>query len=230
VLAGLVGVPAGVVAGSRQNSVFDNDTIVLVTGGVAMPIFWTGLLMIIFFGVYFPVLPLSGVISDMVTLKSVTGFPLLDSIITGNGAALLSVLKHMILPVITLGSVPMALIARLTRSSMLEVLREDYIRTARSKGLGDRKVIYGHAFKNSLIPVITVMGLQFGGLLSGAVITETVFARPGLGRLGVTSILFRDYATVQAVVLVSAATFVFLNLAVDLLYSAVDPRIHHSKR
>src|SRR3981189_3582872 len=134
----------------------------------------------------------------------------------------------MVLPVITLGSVPMGLIARQTRSSMLEVVREDYVRTARAKGLREWRVIYGHVFKNGLIPVVTVMGLQFGSLLSGAVITETVFARPGLGRLAVTSILVRDYDAVQAVGLVSAITFVGLNILVDLLYGAIDPRISRS--
>jgi peptide/nickel transport system permease protein len=153
---------------------------------------------------------------------------LLDSIITANAEAFFSVLRHMVLPMITLGSVPMGLIARQTRSAMLEVLREDYVLTARAKGLREWRVIYGHAFKNGLIPVVTVMGLQFGSLLSGAVITETVFARPGLGRMAVTSILFRDYAAVQAVGLVSAITFVVLNILVDLLYGAIDPRISRS--
>jgi dipeptide transport system permease protein len=227
-LAIVVGIPAGVLAATKHNRLFDHAVMVTVLAGLSMPVFWTGILLIILLGVSLPIFPLSGVISDSVILTKVTGFPLLDSIITGNAEAFSSVLRHMVLPVITLGSVPMGLIARQTRSSMLEVVREDYVRTARAKGLREWRVIYGHVFKNGLIPVVTVMGLQFGSLLSGAVITETVFARPGLGRMAVTSILFRDYAAVQAVALVSASTFVVLNILVDLLYGAIDPRISRS--
>lgn len=227
-LAIVVGIPAGVLAATKHNRLFDHAVMVTVLAGLSMPVFWTGILLIILLGVSLPLFPLSGVISDSVMLTNVTGFPLLDSIITGNAEAFFSVISHMVLPMITLGSVPMGLIARQTRSAMLEVLRDDYVRTARAKGLREWRVISGHAFKNGLIPVVTVMGLQFGSLLSGAVITETVFARPGLGRMAVTSILFRDYAAVQAVALVSAITFVVLNILVDLLYGAIDPRISRS--
>ncbi len=227
-LAAIVGVSAGMISGSRRNSIFDNAAMVVALAGVSTPVFWTGILLILLFGVALGWLPLSGVLSDTVSISRITGSPMLDSLITGNWRALVSALRHLILPVVTLGSVPMASIARLTRSSMLEVLQEDYIRTARAKGFTELWVIRRHALKNALIPVITIIGLQIGGLLSGAVITETIFARPGIGRLAVTSILFRDYAAVQAVVLVTSIIFVLLNLAVDVLYSAVDPRIRYS--
>lgn len=190
-----------------------------------MPVFWIALLLMLLFGYSLRLLPLSGVIGDAITLGRVTGFPLMDSILTLNWSAAASVLMHLVMPSITLATIPMAIIARMTRSSMLEVLRQDYVRTARAKGLAERTVIYRHALKNALIPVVTVVGLQFGGLLSGAVITETVFARPGLGRLAVTSILFRDYAAVQGIVLVGATVFVIVNLLVDVLYGVLDPRI-----
>jgi len=227
VLAAIVGLVAGTISGSRPNSVFDNAVMVLVLVGISTPVFWTGILLILLFGVALGWLPLSGVMGDTVTLQTVTGFRVFDSVITGNWSALVSVLQHLALPVLTLGSVAMASIARLTRSSMLEVLREDYVRTAYAKGLTEPQVLHRHALSNALIPVITVMGLQVGGLLSGAVITETIFSRPGLGRLAVTSLLFRDYATVQAVVLVTATIFVLLNVVVDLLYGVVDPRIRY---
>lgn len=227
VLASAAGLLAGVISGSHQNSLFDSAVMVLVLAGVSTPVFWTGILLILLFGVNLGWLPLSGVISDTVTLQRVTGSRLLDSVLTQNWAALWSVVLHLLLPVLTLGSVAMASIARLTRSSMLEVLREDYVRTAYAKGSARARVLYSHALPNALIPVITIIGLQIGGLLSGAVLTETVFSRPGLGRLAVTSILFRDYATVQAVVLVTSAIFVLLNLAVDVLYGSVDPRIRY---
>ncbi|MDI7249418.1 MAG: ABC transporter permease [Bacillota bacterium] len=224
-LAVVVAVPSGVLAATRQYSLFDNLTMVGVLVGVSMPVFWIALLLMLLFGYSLRLLPLSGVIGDAITLGRVTGFPLMDSILTLNWPAAGSVLMHLVMPSITLATIPMAIIARMTRSSMLEVLRQDYVRTARAKGLAERTVIYRHALKNALIPVVTVVGLQFGGLLSGAVITETVFARPGLGRVAVTSILFRDYAAVQGIVLVGATVFVIVNLLVDVLYGVLDPRI-----
>jgi peptide/nickel transport system permease protein len=224
-LAVAVAVPAGVLAATKQYSLFDNLTMVGVLLGVSMPVFWLALILMLFLGYTLHFLPISGVVGDAITLERITGFPLLDSLLALNWPALESVLLHLIMPAVTLATIPMAIIARMTRSSMLEVLRQDYVRTARAKGLAERTVIYRHALRNALIPVVTVVGLQFGSLLSGAVITETVFARPGLGRLAVTSILFRDYAAVQGIVLVGASVFVLVNLLVDVLYGLLDPRI-----
>ena len=151
----------------------------------------------------------------------------IDSIITLNGAALISVLEHLILPAIALGTIPMAIIARTTRSSMLEVLRQDFIRTERAKGLSERKVIYKHAIRNAMVPVVTVIGLNFGLLLSGAILTETVFSWPGVGRLVVDAVYARDYPLVIGCILIFALVFVIVNLITDILYTYIDPRIHY---
>lgn len=227
-LAVLVAIPVGVLSATKQYSWFDTGSMTMMLLGVSMPVFWSGLLLMLIFGVVLHWLPLSGVISDRVTLEHVTGIYLLDSVITGNMEAFWSALQHLILPGITLGLIPLAVISRQTRSSMLEVFNQDYIRTARAKGLGHSRVNYKHALRNALIPVVTVVGLQVGSLLSGAVITETVFARPGMGRLAVQAIFGRDYPLIQGIVLVGAVTVVLINLIVDLLYAYVDPRIHYS--
>ncbi len=203
-LAGLVvavgvGVSAGVISAVRPYSVIDTAVMLVALAGLSMPVFWSGLMMILVFAVWLGWLPAVG-----------TGTPV-----------------HLILPAVTLGMATAAIIARMTRSSMLEVLRSDYIRTARAKGVAEPAVINRHAFRNALIPVITVVGLQMGTLLSGAVLTETVFAWPGIGRLLVEGILTRDYPIVQAAVLVVALAFVLVNLVVDVLYAVVDPRIHY---
>ncbi len=203
-LAGLfvavaVGVSAGIVSAIRPYSILDTGVMLVALAGLSMPVFWSGLMMIVVFAVWLGWLPAVG-----------TGTPV-----------------HLILPAVTLGMATAAIIARMTRSSMLEVLRSDYIRTARAKGLAEPSVVNRHAFRNALIPVITVVGLQMGTLLSGAVLTESVFAWPGIGRLLVEGILTRDYPIVQASVLVVALAFVFVNLVVDLLYAVVDPRIHY---
>jgi len=224
----LIALPVGVISATRQYSWFDTGSMTLMLLGVSMPVFWTGLLLMLGFGVKIPWFPLGGIISDRITLDRVTGMYMLDGLITGNIPAFLSALQHLILPGITLGLIPLAVIARQTRSSMLEVLSQDYVRTARAKGLKTVKVNYKHALRNALIPVVTVVGLQMGSLLSGAVITETVFARPGMGRLAVQSIYGRDYPLVQGVVLLGAVAIVIVNLLVDILYAFVDPRIHFS--
>jgi len=195
----VLGITTGVVAAIRPNSLVDSTIMIVATIGVAVPGFWLALLLILAFAVAVHWLPAAG----------------------GEG------LSHLILPAITLGFGTAAVIARLTRSSMLDVLGQDYIVTARAKGLPQRIVVYRHALKNALIPVITVVGLQFGTLLSGAVIIETVFARPGIGRLAVDAILNKDYPLVQGTILVAAAAYVLANLAVDLLYGVVDPRMRH---
>jgi len=203
-LAGLtvaivVGVGAGVVSALWSYSLADTAVMLVALVGLSMPVFWSGLMMILVFAVYLGWLPAVG-----------TGTP-----------------AHLILPAVTLGMATAAIIARMTRSSMLEVLRSDYIRTARAKGVGEAAVVNRHAFRNALIPIITVVGLQMGTLLSGAVLTESVFAWPGIGRLIVEGILARDYPIVQASVLVVALAFVLVNLFIDVLYALVDPRIRY---
>jgi peptide/nickel transport system permease protein len=227
-VAVLIGIPLGVLAARYQYSWLDNFSMVGATLGVSMPVFWTGLLLMMVFGGQFHWFPIGGILGESVTLERVTGIHILDGILTRNWPATQSALHHLILPAFTLGTIPMAVITRMTRSAMLEVLHADYVRTARAKGLGERIVVTRHALRNALIPVVTVVGLQFGLLLSGAVLTETIFALPGLGRLVVTSLLARDYSVVQAVVLVTATGFVLINLLVDILYAYLDPRIKYA--
>jgi peptide/nickel transport system permease protein len=224
----IVGIPIGMIAATRQYSLFDSMSMVAVLIGVSMPIFWTGLILMMIFGGTLGWFPIGGIIDDGITLQRVTGFRLVDALLTRNPQAFFSVVRHLVLPSIALGAISMATIARMTRSTMLEVLRQDYVRTARAKGLTERTLVIRHAFRNSLIPVVTVIGLELGLLLSGAVLTETVFALPGLGRLAITSLLARDYAVVQAIVLVSALLIVLINLGVDLTYAYLDPRIKYS--
>jgi len=193
------GVLAGIIAGVKQNSKFDYLSMLVALFGLSMPVFWLGLMLMLLFSIKLGWFPAVGA----------------DS------------LKHLVLPALTLGANSTAIIARMTRSSMLEVIRLDYIRTARAKGLPENTVISRHALKNALIPVVTVIGLQTGILLGGAVLTEIVFAWPGIGRLLVESILSRDYPVVQGVVLVVATMFIFVNLIVDILYSYLDPRIRY---
>ncbi|MGE5380536.1 MAG: ABC transporter permease [Methylocystaceae bacterium] len=227
-LATVFGVVMGVVAAVRQNTKWDYSTMVISLLGVSMPIYWLGLLLIILFAVILGWLPAAGRIDIGLEPAHVTGMYILDSIITGNWEALNSSLRHIILPGIALASYSTAIIARMTRSTMLEVIRQDYIRTARAKGLAERVVIYRHALRNALIPVITVIGLQMGSLLGGAVLTETVFSWPGIGGRLVEAILANDYPLVQGTVILIAAVFVLVNLLVDILYAYIDPRIHYS--
>jgi len=226
-LAVAAGVLFGVIAAVRQYSVWDNLSMVVAVAGVSMPVFWLGLMLIFLFGVALAWLPISGRLSVDVHLARITGLHLLDALLTRNGAAFWDALRHLVLPSVALGAIQMAIIARMTRSSMLEVIRQDYIRTARSKGLAERVVIYKHALKNALIPVVTVVGLTVGRLLGGAVLTETIFSWPGLGKFAVDAIYARDYPQVQGVVLLIAAGFVLVNLLVDVIYVFLDPRIRY---
>lgn len=198
-IATIVGVSAGIVSATRRNSVFDNASMFVALVGVAAPVFWLALMLQLLFAVQLRWLPATG----------------------------LGGIDHLILPSITLGMASAALMARITRSSVLDVLRQDFITTARAKGVSERMVIYKHALKNALIPVVTVLGLQFGILLGGAVLTETVFAWPGVGRLLVDAILRRDYPVVQGTVMLLAFLFVIINLVVDIIYAFLDPRIHY---
>ena len=227
VIALLVGISAGVISALKQNSIFDNVSMVVALGGVSMPVFWVGLILMWVFSFKLGWTPISGRLAVQIDLKQITGLFVIDSIITGNIATLRDSLRHLILPALSLATISMGIIARFTRSSMLEVIRQDYIRTARAKGVSEALVIFKHAFKNALIPVVTVVGLQFGLLLGGAVVTETVFSWPGIGNVIIVSILRRDYPMVQGALLLLALLYVIINLLVDVSYSYLDPRIRY---
>ncbi len=227
IFAILIGIIAGIISATKQYSLADYSVMGIALFGISMPVFWLGIMLMMIFGVFLGWLPIGGRIDLLIPFHRITGFMVIDSIITGNGAALISVLRHLILPAIALGTIPMAIIARTTRSSMLEILRQDFIRTERAKGLSERKVIYKHAIRNALVPVVTVIGLNFGLLLSGAILTETVFSWPGVGRLVIDSVFDRDYPLVIGCILVFALVFVIVNLLTDLLYTYIDPRIHY---
>jgi len=223
-----IGVVAGIISAVRQYSAVDHATMVGALLGISMPIFWLGLMLISLFSVKFKLLPVSGRLTIGLPFEPQTGFYIVESLVTGQWAVLKSCLRHLTLPTVALAAHSMALIARMTRSSMLEVIRQDYIRTARAKGLGERVVIYKHALKNALIPVVTVAGLQVGYLLGGAVLTETVFSWPGVGSLSVAAIQNSDWPLVRGCVILVAAVFVCVNLLVDLIYAYIDPRIHYA--
>jgi dipeptide transport system permease protein len=225
ILATLIGVPAGIFAAVKRGSWFDQLTMGAALVGYSMPIFWWGLLLIILFSGYLGWTPVSGRIGLSHFFKPVTGFMLVDSLISGKSGAFVSALRHLILPSIVLATIPLAVIARQTRSAMLEVLGEDYVRTARAKGLDPRRVIGLHAFRNALIPVVTTIGLQVGTLMAGAILTETIFSWPGIGKWMIDSIGKRDYVVVQSGLLLIALIVMAVNLAVDVLYAVINPRI-----
>lgn len=227
-LAVLAGVPLGVFAGYKHNSFIDLGTTVGALIGVSMPIFWLGLMLLWVFGLKLDWFPTTGRIDPEVSLETVTNLFIVDSIITGNWEALSSAIHHLFLPAAALATIPMAFIARITRSAMLDVLHQDYIRTARAKGMRELLVVSKHALMNALLPVITVIGLQTGFLLAGAILTETIFAWPGMGRWVVNAIVARNFPVVQAGVLVFALVFVGVNLLVDISYGWLDPRIHYN--
>ena len=228
IFAILVGLPAGIIAAIRRGTVFDHSVMTVSLTGYSMPIFWWALLLMLVFSVNLGWTPVSGRIDVVYWIDHVTGFMLIDTLLSGEEGAFGSAIAHLILPSIVLGTIPMAVIARMTRSSMLEILNEDYIRTARSKGIAPWRVILIHALRNALIPIITVIGLQIGILLSGAILTETVFAWPGIGKWLIESIGRRDYPVVQGGILIIATIIIIVNLLVDLTYGLVNPRIRHS--
>ena len=223
----LIGIPVGIASASRRNSVLDGVTMIGSLVGVSMPIFWLGLMEIMLFAVFLKWLPAGGRLSSGIEVETITNFILLDSLITGNTPAFIDAFKHIIMPAVALATIPMAIIARMTRSSMLDVLQEDYIRTAKAKGLIERVVLFKHALKNAFLPVITIIGIQAGTLLAGAVLTETIFSWPGIGKWVYDSILGRDYPIVQGATLLIAIIFMIANLLVDLSYALLDPRIHY---
>ena len=227
ILSIVIGLPAGVLAAVKRNTVADYAVMGVSLTGYSMPIFWWALLLILFFSVQLGWTPVSGRISVEFDVPATTGFLLLDAWRSGEAGALRSALSHLILPAVALGTIPLAVIARMTRSAMLEVLREDYVRTARAKGVSRLRVIVVHALRNALIPVITVIGLQVGLLLSGAILTETIFSWPGVGNWLIHGVLARDYPVVQGGILLIAAIVITVNLIVDLLYGVINPRIRH---
>ena len=224
-LALAVGVTLGALAALNRGKFIDQGVMGLATLGYSMPIFWWGLVLIMVFSVDLGLTPVSGRIAIEYDIEARTGFMLIDSVLSGEAGAFTSALRHLLLPALVLGTVPMAVIARMTRSSLLEVLREDFMRSARARGLSPLRVVVVHGLRNALIPVITVVGLQTGALLGGAVLTETIFSWPGIGKWLIDSIGRRDYPVVQAGILISALTFIAANLVVDVLYGVADPRI-----
>ena len=225
IFAVILGIPAGVIAAVKRGSFFDQSIMGTALIGYSMPIFWWGLLLIILFSGILQWTPVSGRISLMFFFPPVTGFMLIDSLLSGQSGAFKSAVSHLILPTIVLGTIPLAVIARQTRSAMLEVLSEDYVRTARAKGLSSFRVVGIHALRNAMIPVITTIGLQVGVMLAGAILTESIFSWPGIGKWMVDSVFRRDYPVIQGGLLIIAALIMFVNLIVDVLYGLINPRI-----
>jgi dipeptide transport system permease protein len=226
-LAVLLGIPAGVIAAVRRGSILDHGIITTALVGFSMPIFWWALLLIIVFSGWLGWTPVSGRIDLAFFFKPVTGLMLIDSVISGQAGAFRSAVSHLILPTIVLATIPLAVIARQTRSAMLEVLGDDYVRTARAKGLKPSRVVGIHALRNALIPVVTTIGLQVGVLLAGAILTETIFSWPGIGKWMIDSISRRDYQAVQGGLLLIALMVMVVNLLVDMVYGLINPRIRH---
>jgi peptide/nickel transport system permease protein len=226
-VAVLVGVPVGVISAVKQYSILDKITSVLALTGISMPIFWLAMILVVIFTVNLQLLPFPGRLSSETTITAITGLVLVDSLLTFNLAGFWDGLKHLILPAVALGTIPMAVVTRMTRSSMLEVVNEDYVRTARAKGVVPWRVVSKHALRNAMLPTVTVIGLQVGLLMGGAIITERIFAWPGVGQIAYDSINRRDYAMIQGVVLYGALFFVLVNLLVDILYAVLDPRVRY---
>ncbi|MEE8271004.1 MAG: ABC transporter permease subunit, partial [Alphaproteobacteria bacterium] len=229
ILALLIGLPAGILAATRRGTAFDHMVMGASLTGYSMPIFWWAILLILAFSVNLGWTPVSGRISVLYFIQPITGFMLIDTLLSDEPGAFTSAVRHLILPAIVLGTIPLAVIARMTRSSMLEVLGEDYMRTARAKGLAPVRITGLHGLRNALIPVVTVIGLQVGVLLTGAILTETIFAWPGIGKWLIEAIRRRDYPTLQGGVLLVAVTVIMVSLAVDILYGIINPRISRAK-
>ncbi|CAM4044156.1 ABC transporter permease [Mesobacillus thioparans] len=226
-IAIVIGVNAGIISAWFQNSWFDYGAMIFALVGVSMPIFWLGLMEQWMFAINLDILPTSGREEVRNPVDAITNFYIIDTLIQGRTDQFVEVLKHLVLPAMALATIPMAIIARITRSTMLEVMRSDFIRTARAKGLSMFWVVYKHSLKNAIIPVLTIIGLQTGLLLGGAILTETIFSWPGIGRYIYEAINYRDYPVIQSGILIIALIFVLINLVVDLLYAAIDPRIKY---
>jgi ABC-type dipeptide/oligopeptide/nickel transport system permease component len=225
IVALLVSIPLGVLAAVKKNTLFDRAATVTSLMGISLPGFWFGLLLILFFGVTLQVLPVSGRSDLGVLIPQVTHFLLIDTLLAGNLAAFWTAVSHIILPALTLGLPMAAVLMRVTRTSMLEVLRQDYVTFAEAKGISPGRVLFRHALKNALIPTVTVAAMEVGSLLGGSMIVETVFGWPGLGRVVVESIFTRDYPMIQTAILLYAVTYVMLNFVADLLYTVLNPRV-----
>jgi len=221
----VLGMLLGIISATKQYSIFDYLSMLGALIGVSMPIFWLGLVFMLIFSLNLGWLPMSGRLSIGIELETITNFYVLDAILTGNWEAFRDALWHIIMPAFTLSTIPTAIIARMTRSSMLEVLRQDYIKTAKAKGLSQFKVVFKHALRNALIPVVTTIGLQFGVLLCGAILTETIFAWPGVGKWIYDAVMQRDYMVIRGGTLFLASIFIVINLCVDVLYAVINPRI-----
>ncbi len=220
-----IGMPAGILAALKRGSAWDRSLMSAALTGYSMPIFWWGLILVMVFSVQFGLTPVSGRMALEYNVPVKTGLMMIDAFLSGEAGAVRSALSHLILPSIVLGTIPLAVIARMTRSAMLEVLREDYIRAARAKGLSPARVVIRHALRNALIPVVTVIGLQVSNLLAGAILTETIFSWPGVGKWLIDAIGRRDYPVVQGGILLIAMLVMGLNLLIDTLQSALDPRL-----
>jgi ABC-type dipeptide/oligopeptide/nickel transport system permease component len=221
----MISVPLGVYSAIKHNSLLDHAGMSVALIGVSLPNFWLGIMLIYFLGGQLNLLPVAGRIEYGIEIRSITGLYLIDSLITGNLTAFWSAMQHLLMPAVTLGSALAAIVTRISRSSVLEVMRQDYVTTARAKGLSERNVIWRHILRNALITIVTILGLQLGALLNGSVITETVFSYPGIGDLLIQSISARDYKLTQVLILMFAIIYFAVNLLVDLLYSWIDPRI-----
>ncbi|HLV12428.1 MAG TPA: ABC transporter permease [Trueperaceae bacterium] len=228
VFAVAVGLPAGVLAATRRGTFADTAIMLLALSGVSFPVFWLAIIMIYVFSVTLGWLPPSGRLSIGMSVDQVTGMYVLDSLLRGRLDVAIDAARHLVMPALALGTIPLAIVVRMTRSAMLDVLGQDYVRTARSKGLSERRVVRVHALRNALLPVVTVIGLSFGSLLSGALLTETVFSWPGIGRWVYDAIAARDYPVIQGGVLFVAVMFAVVNLLVDMTYALIDPRIQYS--
>lgn len=230
IVASVIGVALGALAAVKKNKFADHVSMVVTLVGVSMPVFWSGILLILLFAGTLHILPSSGRISPLLQPHGGTGFFIIDTIMQGNWQALGDTLIHLILPTIALSLASMAVITNMTRSSMLDTLNEDYVRTARAKGLSKRAVYIKHALRNAMLPVSTIIGLSFGALLGGAVLTETVFAWPGIGKFAVDCVMKSDFPCVQGIVLMVAVIFVVMNLIVDIIYAYLDPRIKYGAK
>jgi dipeptide transport system permease protein len=229
IFALLIGIPAGVIAAVKRGSLFDHGLMTISLAGFSMPIFWWALLLIVLFSGTLGWTPVSGRISVEFWVEDITGFMLIDTLLSNESGAFRSAISHLIIPTIALGTIPLAVFARQTRSAMLEVLGEDYIKTARAKGLTPLRVTVKHALRNALIPVVTVIGLSVGVLLAGAILTETIFSWPGIGKWMVDSVFRRDYPVIQAGLVLIAGIVMLVNISIDLIYNIIDPRIRHQR-
>lgn len=225
VFATIVGLFAGIISAVKRYSLFDYAAMTTALAGVSMPVFWLGLMLIYLFSVHLGWLPVSGRLGYEFDIDEVTGFYLIDSILMQDYEAFWDVCKHLVLPAFALGTIPMAIIARMTRASMIEVMKEDYIRTAKAKGCTKRQIVLIHALKNALMPIVTVIGLMLGTLFAGSILTETTFSWPGIGKWLVNAVNQRDFPIIQSTTLIIATIFVAVNLVVDLLYAVINPKV-----